>query len=222
MNINNQHPHQGQSVLHAGKPITDATCGMILLHGRGASAYDIISLGEYLHHPEMIYLAPQALYSTWYPYSFMAPVESNEPFLSSALAVVAELAEKIVQAGIPTDRLIIAGFSQGACLASEFVGRNPTRYGGLLAFSGGLIGPPGGLSDYPGTLGNTPIFLGCSNVDPHIPLKRVQETSRKFREMGADVNEIIYPGMAHTVIENELIQGMNIVGAIPPLKSLDE
>jgi len=187
---------------------------MILVHGRGADAESILELADFLPHPEMIYLAPQAHGHTWYPYSFLSPISQNEPGLSSALRILADLVAEVQAAGIPAERLILAGFSQGACLASEFVARNAQRYGGLLAFSGGLIGPPGTPRDYPGALAGTPIFLGCSDVDFHIPKERVQETAELFTRLGATVKMKLYPGMAHTIIQDEFDEAQKIVAGL--------
>lgn len=210
----NNHPHQGQRVYTAGKPLAEAKAAMILTHGRGATAPSILELAQVLYHPEMAYLAPQAAGNTWYPYSFMNPMAQNEPWLSSALQVVGEVLAQVEQAGIPAEQIILAGFSQGACLASEFVARNARRYGGLLAFSGGLIGPPGTPRNYPGSLDGMPVFLGCSDVDFHIPKERVEETAEVLQRMGAAVNMKLYPNMDHTIIQDEINQARPIVEAV--------
>jgi len=207
-------PHQGQQVYTAGKPLLEAKAAMILVHGRGANAPSILELAGVLHHPDLAYLAPQAAGNTWYPYSFLSPMEQNQPGLSSALQTVADLVADIEAAGIPTDKIIISGFSQGACLSSEFVARNAHRYGGLIAFSGGLIGPPGTPRDYEGSLEGLPVFVGCSDVDFHIPVERVHETSATLKEMGAVVNEQIYPGMGHTIIQDEIDHAQKIVESV--------
>ncbi len=207
----NQGPHQGQQILTAGRPLAGAEAAMILIHGRGASAYDIMGLGTELAGESFTLLAPQAAGSSWYPYSFLAPIANNEPYLSSALQTIGDLVSQIEAAGIPADKIILAGFSQGACLASEFAARNARRYGGLLAFSGGLIGPPDTPRSYPGSLAGTPVFIGCSDIDAHIPLARVQETTAVLTNLGAQVTEKIYPGMAHTIVQDELDQGQQIV-----------
>ena len=204
-------PHQGQELLTAGKPLNEAQAAMILIHGRGASAYDILELGYYLAPPEMAQLAPQAANSTWYPYSFLSPLAQNEPDLSSALQVVKDLVSQVEAAGIPAEKIIIGGFSQGACLASEFAARSARRYGGLLIFSGGLIGPPGTPRTYQGSLAGTPIFIGCSDVDFHIPLQRVEETGSVLAELGGAVTKKIYPNMGHTIIQDEIDQAREIV-----------
>ena len=193
------------SVLMAGKPLADATAGMILLHGRGATAQSILSLSDHLQHPEFVYLAPQAPGNQWYPNRFMTPLAGNEPYLSAALAVVDGLVEQLGQAGIPPEKIVLAGFSQGACLALEYAGRNARRYGGVIGFSGGLIGPPGTAWDFGGSLDGTPVFLGCSDVDFHIPAVRVEETAETLRRLGGDVTMRLYPGMDHTIVEDELV-----------------
>jgi predicted esterase len=187
---------------------------MILIHGRGASAYDILELGTYLAAPEMAQLAPQAANNTWYPYSFLNPLEQNEPYLSSALQVVADVVDRVEAAGIAAERIIIGGFSQGACLASEFVARHARRYGGLLLFSGGLIGPPGTPREYAGSLAGTPVFLGCSDVDFHIPLERVEETAEVLANLGGKVTKKIYPNMGHTIIQDEIDEAQTIVAHV--------
>jgi predicted esterase len=185
-----------------------------LIHGRGASAYDILELGTYLAAPEMAQLAPQAANNTWYPYSFLNPLEQNEPYLSSALQVVADVVDRVEAAGIAAERIIIGGFSQGACLASEFVARHARRYGGLLLFSGGLIGPPGTPREYAGSLAGTPVFLGCSDVDFHIPLERVEETAEVLANLGGKVTKKIYPNMGHTIIQDEIDEAQTIVAHV--------
>lgn len=192
-------PHQGQPLLVAGEPIEQAQAAMIMMHGRGASAQDILSLSAEFRQPGFVYLAPQAAGYSWYPNSFLAPIESNEPALSSALAVIAALLAQLAEQAIPPERTIILGFSQGACLSLEFVARNARRYGGLVGLSGGVIGPDGTPRDYPGSLDGTPVFLGCSDVDPHIPKARVIESADIMRRLGGDVTMQLYPGMGHTV-----------------------
>ena len=204
-------PHQGHPVLQAGKPLAEAKAAMILIHGRGANAESILGLHTVLPHPDMVYLAPEATDGSWYPYSFLTPMEKNEPYLSEGLQMIADLVAHVEAAGIPSERIILGGFSQGACLASEFVARHARRYGGLLVFSGGVIGPFGTPREYPGSLEGTPIFIGCSDVDPHIPLERVHETADVFTRMGARVTKKIYPGMGHTVIKNEVDHALEIV-----------
>lgn len=197
-------PHRDQPILTAGVPLSDAQAALILLHGRGTSADSIMQLAEPLAHDQYAYLAPQAAGYTWYPHRFIAPLAQNEPFLSSALAAVGRTLQQVLDAGIPAERVVIGGFSQGACLAAEFVVRNPRRYGGLLVFSGGLIGPPGTTWNSDGSLSGTPILVGCSDSDPHVPLERIHETTHALQRIGAQVTEQIYPGMGHIIIPDEI------------------
>jgi predicted esterase len=196
--------HENQPVLRAGAPLEKASAAMIMIHGRGASAYDILSLSGELDVPQFAFLAPKAAGHTWYPYRFMEPLQANEPYLSSALATVDGLVKYVEEQGIPREKIVILGFSQGACLSLEYAARNARRYGGIMALSGGVIGPDGTPRDYPGSLDGTPVFLGCSDVDFHIPLKRVQESTVIMRQLGGDVTERIYPGMGHQVNEDEI------------------
>jgi len=197
-------PHQGQPVLTAGEPLDKATAAMLMLHGRGATAEDILALSAELQQPGFAYLAPQAAGYSWYPNSFLAPIESNEPGLSSGLAVIASLLAKLAQAGIPPERTILLGFSQGACLSLEFAARNARRYGGLAGLSGALIGPDGTPRDYPGSLSGTSVFLGCSDIDFHIPKERVEFSAEVLRKLGGNVTVRLYPRMGHTVNHDEI------------------
>lgn len=197
-------PHANQPVYSTGTDLKEASAAMILLHGRGATAEDILSLSSYLDFPGLVYLAPQAEGYTWYPNRFIFPIERNEPYLSGALATVDEVVKKVEERGISTGKIFIGGFSQGACLASEYVIRNPKRYGGLLVFSGGYLGPSNGTRQPSGRLHDTPVFIGCSDFDPHIPLQRVHETTALLKAMGAQVTEKIYPDMGHTIIDDEI------------------
>jgi predicted esterase len=196
-------PHEGQPVLHAGEPLERARAAMILVHGRGASAADIMTIAAEVTFPGVAYLAPQAAGSTWYPHPFTAPLAANEPYLSSALQILSSLLAR-VESTVPAGRLVLLGFSQGACLTLEFAARHARRYGGVVGLSGGLIGPDGTPRDYPGDFERTPVFLGCSDVDPHIPKERVVESGEVFERMGADVTVRLYPGMAHTVSPDEI------------------
>ncbi len=206
--------HQGSPLLTAGVPLAQAKAAMILIHGRGASAESILSLTREFDTNGFAFLAPQANGYSWYPYRFTAPLESNEPFLSSALARIGEVLAKIETAGIPPEKVVLLGFSQGACLVSEFAARNAKRYGGVVALSGGMIGPDDTPRDYMGSLSGTPVFLGCSDVDPHIPLERVQESTRVLRDLGGDVTERIYPNMDHTVNRDEIAAIQGILSAL--------
>jgi predicted esterase len=197
-------PHQNQPLMATGVSLDEAEAAMILIHGRGASAESILGLSTELPHPKFAYLAPQAANHTWYPQGFMSPIEVNEPGISSGMAVIESIIEHVVEAGIPHERIMIGGFSQGACLASEFVARHAQRYGGVFAFSGGLIGPDGILRDYEGSLDGTPVFFGCSDVDFHIPEQRVHHSAGILEKLGGDVTTRIYPNMDHTVNQDEI------------------
>ena len=209
-----QGPHQGQKVYTTGPAPADAESAMILIHGRGATAPSILELAQAMPHDGMVYLAPQAMGNTWYPYSFLSPREQNEPGISSGLQAIGSLIERLNQAGIPSDRIVLVGFSQGACLASEFVATHPARYGGLLAFSGGLIGPQDAPLVHDGDLRGTPVFLGCSDTDFHIPLERVEETATILEGMGAEVTKKIYEGMGHTIVQDEIDQARQILASL--------
>lgn len=210
----NESPHQGQKIYATGQPLAEAKAALILLHGRGATAPSILELASALHQDDFAYLAPQAAGNSWYPYSFLAPMTQNEPWLSSALQAVADVMAQVETAGIPLHKIIIGGFSQGACLAAEFMARHARRFGGLLVFSGGLIGPPETPREYPGNFAAMPVFIGCSDVDFHIPLARVHETAAVFTRMGAAVDQQIYPNMGHTIIQDELDRARTIVEAV--------
>ena len=189
---------------HAGPEPTAARLTMVLVHGRGASAADILGVAPELGVDDVAFVAPDAPGRTWYPYSFLAPLQQNEPYLSAALQTVHAIVADLQRQGIARDRIGLLGFSQGACLSLEYVARHAARYAAVIGFSGGLIGPPGTPRTYSGSLNGTPVFLGCSDVDPHIPLERVHETRDVLAALGAAVDERIYPGMGHTINRDEI------------------
>src|SRR5262245_49277480 len=198
-------PHFGNPVARAGAPLESAKGAMVLVHGRNAAPANILDLFSRLDRPQLAAVAPAAAGGTWYPYSFMAPREQNEPGITSGLFVIESLVTRLLEHGLPSHKIILLGFSQGACLSSEFAMRHPRKYGGVMALSGGLIGPPGtNWDNVQGSLEGTPAFLGCSDVDFHIPATRVIESEAVFRRMGADVERRLYPGMGHMVNEDEI------------------
>jgi predicted esterase len=199
-------PHRNQPVLTGGRPLKSAKGAVVLVHGRGASARDILGLADELNQPELAYLAPGAAGHTWYPYSFLAPIAQNQPWLSSALNFLGDVVGRAVVAGIPKHKVALVGFSQGACLATEYVARNAARYGALVALSGGLIGPPGTSFDYDGDLLGTPCFLGGGDPDPHVPWERVQASASVLSARGGVVTLRRYPGMPHTINQDEIEQ----------------
>jgi predicted esterase len=196
--------HQNQPIHAAGAPLDRARAAAILLHGRGASAEDILSLAAELPQLDVAFLAPQAAGNTWYPNRFIAPAASNEPHLSSALATIDALMREVDAHGISSERVLLLGFSQGACLALEYAARRPRRYGGVAALSGALIENGDQPRAYSGSLAGTPVFLGCSDVDAHIPAQRVRRSDEVLRGLGAEVTARLYPGMSHTVNQDEL------------------
>lgn len=204
-------PHQQQPRLQAGTPLEQADGVVILLHGRGDSAHGILGLAAAFETERIAYLAPQAADSTWYPQRFLAPLPMNEPWLTSALAAVGEAVAAARDAGFPDERIAIGGFSQGACLALEYAARDARRYGGVFALSGGLIGPEIEPERYRGDFAGTPVFLGCSDIDFHIPVERVHDSSVALRDLGAEVRERIYPGMGHTVNADEVAHVQTIL-----------
>jgi phospholipase/carboxylesterase len=204
-------PHRDQPVQTLGAKLTEAAAAVILLHGRGASAEDILGLATEMYDERFAYLAPQAAGHSWYPNSFLAPMEKNEPWLSSALAKVGTIVQQAVAAGVSRDRIFVCGFSQGACLSSEFVARNPARYGGVIAFTGGLIGPPGANLHHDGDLGGMPALFSSGDPDPHVPWSRVLESAEQFTEMGAEVKTQRYSGRPHTVLPQEIKSARELI-----------
>ncbi|QWC19157.1 phospholipase [Halorubrum sp. 2020YC2] len=240
-------PHGDEPLVTAGTPLDDADAALVLVHGRGATARSVVDLGEQLAGDRDVavspaespaareasglsLLAPAAAGNTWYPNSFLSPVADNEPGRTSGLRAVGAAVDRAVESGIDRDRLLVGGFSQGACLASEFVARNPTRYGGIAVFSGGLIGESIDVDDYladataagpegstgadGGPLFGTPAFVGCSDVDPHIPEERVHETTAVLEALGADVDERIYEGMGHGINDDEVEAASELVASL--------
>ena len=216
-------PHGDEPPVTAGTPLAEAAAALVLVHGRGATARSVVDLGEQLAADrDVAILAPSAAGNTWYPNSFLAPVADNEPGRSSGLRAVGAAVDRAVEAGIDRERVLVGGFSQGACLASEFVARNPTRYGGLAVFSGGLIGEAIDADDYrpdgdasgEEPLAGTAAFVGCSDADPHIPEERVHETAEVLEALGADVDERIYEGMGHGIHDEEVAAVSELVASL--------
>lgn len=210
----NNDPHAGGAVLQSGAPLKQADLAVVLLHGRGGSAEDILGLASAFDLPNVVYLAPQAAGQTWYPLSFLAPREANEPYLGSALRKVESVVQSLAQAGFARERVVIAGFSQGACLTTEFAARHPARYAGLIAFTGGLIGPPGSVRQPAGDLEGTPALLLSGDPDPHVPWARVEESAAILGAMGAKVTTKRYPGRPHTISQQELELAHNLLTQI--------
>ncbi len=205
-------PHKDQPIHRLGPALNEAAGAVVMLHGRGASADDILNLAQAMYHPKLAYLAPSAKDNSWYPNSFIATREQNQPWLTSALNKVAETIQLAIDGGIPTDRIVVCGFSQGACLSTEYVATHPARYAGLFAFTGGLIGPLGMPMNYPGDLAGTPAFLGSGDPDPYIPWSRVEESAEVLEKMNARVTLRSYPGRAHTVSADEVRYATSILG----------
>lgn len=197
-------PHQNQKVATSGNDLDKANIAMILVHGRGASAQGMLMFSNEFTEANIHYRALQASGHTWYPRSFMAPKKMNEPGISSGLQAIYNQIETVTSTGIPTENIILLGFSQGACLATEFAARHPRRYGAIVGFSGGLIGEHIDPRNYSGSMQQTPVFLGCSDRDPHIPKERVDETEQVFQQLDATVTKRIYEGMGHTVNKDEI------------------
>jgi phospholipase/carboxylesterase len=198
----------------AGAPLDVAEAALVLVHGRGATAQSIVQMADEFHQHGVAYLAPQAARNTWYPNPFTAPIESNEPGRTSGLQAIDDAVSTANEAGIPMDRVMVLGFSQGACLASEFVARNPTHYGGLAVLSGALIGDIVDQDDYDGDLEARPVFLGCSDVDPHIPENRVHESAAIFEQLNGDVTKRLYEGMGHGINQDEIDQVSTMVAGL--------
>jgi phospholipase/carboxylesterase len=199
-------PDNAIALAAAGAPLKDARAAVMMLHGRGGSAEDVLSLAGEFRQDDLAYLAPQAPGHTWYPRSFLAPLEQNEPYLSQSLATVHALVQDLAGRGFASNRIVLLGFSQGGCLVLEYAARNAKRYGGIAGLSAGLIGPPGLTRDYRGSLDGTPVFLGCSDIDSHIPLERVHVSTHVLTALKAVVTERIYPGMGHTINHDEIRQ----------------
>jgi phospholipase/carboxylesterase len=193
----------GQRLVQAGEPLPKARAAMILLHGRGATAEDVLTIAAEVQQRGWAYIAPQAAGNAWYPNPFTAPLESNEPYLSAALDAVSKVFAQASKT-IPAERMVLLGFSQGGCLALEWAARHARRYGGVVGLSAGLIGPDGTPRDYPGTFDGTPVFLGCSDADPYIAKDRVEEAADVFGRMGAEVTLRLYPAMPHLVSPDEI------------------
>lgn len=197
-------PHQGKAVSKAGKSAEEASAAVILIHGRGASAESMLLFADEFDRNDVHYRALQADRHTWYPNSFLAPINQNEPGISSGLQTIHDQIEDLNKSGISTERIILLGFSQGACLTSEFAARHPNKYGGLVILSGGLIGPEVDANNYAGSFEGMPVFMGCSDYDPHIPQERVHVTADILEALGAEVTKKIYPNMGHTVNRDEI------------------
>lgn len=200
-----------KKIYTAGKELSPDNKVLILLHGRGGSAEDIVSLAGYLNVSEFTLIAPEATNNTWYPFSFMAPPSQNEPWLSSALELVTDIVNNLKNQGIKSEQIYFAGFSQGACLTLEYVTRNAAKYGGVAAFTGGLIGDKIYEENYKGDFNNTPVFIGTSNPDPHVPVERVHASTNILKRMNAQVVEKIYDNMGHTINQDEIDQANNLV-----------
>ncbi|HVT88326.1 MAG TPA: dienelactone hydrolase family protein [Tepidisphaeraceae bacterium] len=203
-------------MLTAGPQLDRAVATILLIHGRGASPEDMIELYEELNVPHCAALAPEAAGRTWYPHSFLAPLEANQPYLDSALNRIESIVAELLSRNIPSSRIALLGFSQGACLTLEFAARHPRVYGAVIGFTGGLIGPAGTDRDYPGSLAGTPVFLGAGDPDPHVPFERVLETEQTFKKMGAAVELRRYPGLPHTINRDEFDAARALIERLAP------
>jgi predicted esterase len=199
-----QGPHSGAIRARTGVALADAKAAVIMIHGRGDSAAGILGLAEAFLAPGTAFVAPQATGNVWYPYPFMSPLDVNQPWLDSALAAVGTVVDTVVGSGVAHDKVVLLGFSQGACLASEYAARHPRRFGGVVALSGGLIGPDVVEDRYVGDLAGTPAFFGCSDVDAHIPIVRVEASAALYRQRGAAVEQRTYRGFGHSVNQDEV------------------
>ena len=206
--------HEDQPLLQEGPELRDATGLLILLHGRGSTARDIMTLSHQFRHEGLAFAAPQADGKSWFPYSFLVSVKQNEPGIPSAMRVIRSLVTEADLLGVPRDKVMVLGFSQGACLALEFAARNPAPYGGIFALSGGLIGPPGTTWESERSLEDTPVFIGCSDVDPHIPRSRIEESGEALSLLGARVTLKLYPGMGHTISGAEIEQVNKLISEV--------
>lgn len=207
-------PHADQPITFAGPPLSESGRAVVMIHGRNASPRNILDLMPRLNRPGFSYVAPAAANNTWYPFSFLEPVAKNEPHLTSAIKHLAHVLGIVTTAGVPPQRVVLLGFSQGACLAAEFAYRHADRFGGIVLFSGGLIGPPGTTWLSTRSFQRTPVFLGCSDVDAHVPERRVTETADVFSRMDADVMKRIYPGMGHLVCDDEIVAAQSLMDRV--------
>lgn len=212
-------PHAGEPLATAGMPLGQSAGVVIMVHGRNAAPPNILDLVPRFERPDFTYFAPAAAGRTWYPLSFMADRKQNEPGISSGLWVLEQLVADIVARGIPKTRIVLLGFSQGACLTAEFAVEHADRYGGVILYSGGVIGAPGTTWEHPGSFASTPVFLGCSDVDAHVPKARVDESAAVFTRMGATVTERIYPGMGHLVNDDEIAFTRDLMAEVLPLSA---
>lgn len=204
-------PHKDEPILYEGHNLGSARSAFVMLHGRGASATDILSLGRHLAGQQTALIAPQAAEHSWYPYSFLAPLTQNQPWFNSAIRKISACVVECTKANIPTEQIAIIGFSQGACLATAFAALKPSRYGALIAFTGALPGPPGTSLDYPGNMRGTPVLLTSGDPDPHVPWQRVEETEKALTRMGAIVQLLRHKERPHTILNSELLAAKRLL-----------